>query len=141
MGRYSVEGCTQITGNHHYISQQDGTSAQDSKRIQDWLKENLTEEWVKEVCPPCSPDCNPFDYFVWGVFELQVIAKFRNKSNDLILKMKEVMGSLGRDTPAKACTSFRSKIEAVFTADGSFIEYVDCQYVSLLIFFYSDKIG
>jgi hypothetical protein len=49
--------------------------------------------------------------------------------------MKEVMGSLGRNTLAKACTSFRSRIEDVFTANGSFIEYVDCQYVSLLIFF------
>jgi hypothetical protein len=40
--------------------------------------------------------------------------------------MKEVMGSLGRGTLAKACTSFRSRIEAVFIADSSFIEYVDC---------------
>jgi hypothetical protein len=36
--------------------------------------------------------------------------------------MKEQVGSLARDTFAKACTSFRSKIEAVFTAGGSFIE-------------------
>jgi hypothetical protein len=55
--------------------------------------------------------------------------------------MKEGMGSLGRVTLAKACTSFRSRIEALFTADGSFIEYVDCQCVSLLIFFYFNKIG
>jgi hypothetical protein len=55
--------------------------------------------------------------------------------------MKEVMGSLGRDTLAKTCTSFRSRIEAIFTADGSFMEYFDCQYVSLLIFFYFNKIG
>jgi hypothetical protein len=38
--------------------------------------------------------------------------------------MKEVMGTLGRDTLAKACTSFRSRIDAFFAADGSFIEYV-----------------
>ncbi len=139
MRRYSVEGCTQITGNPYYIFKQDGTSDQDSKRMQDWL-ENLTEEWKEEVCPPSSPDCNPFDHFVWGVFELQVIAKFRNKYNDLIQKMKEMMGSLGSDTLAKACTSFRSRIEAVFTDDGSFIEYVDFQYVSLVIFFYFNKI-
>ncbi len=46
-----------------------------------------------------------------------------NKSKDLIQKMKEVMGSLARDTLAKACTctTFRSRIEVVFTADGSFI--------------------
>jgi hypothetical protein len=37
--------------------------------------------------------------------------------------MKEVMGSLGRDTLAMACMSFRSRMKAVFTADGSFIEY------------------
>jgi hypothetical protein len=40
---------------------------------------------------------------------------------DLTLKIKEVMGSLARDTLAKACMSFRSRIEVVFTADGSFV--------------------
>jgi hypothetical protein len=37
--------------------------------------------------------------------------------------MKKVMGFLARDTQVKACTSFRSRIEAVITADGSFIFY------------------
>ncbi len=98
--------------------------------------------WVEEVWLPSSSDCKPFDYFVWGVSELRVKAKSRNKSKDLIQKMKEVMGSLARDILAKACTSFRSRIEAILTADGSFIDYVDCQYVvSLLIFFYFNKIG
>jgi hypothetical protein len=55
--------------------------------------------------------------------------------------MKELMGFLARDTLVKACMSFRSRIEALCTADGSFIEYVDCQCVSLLIFFYFNKIG
>jgi hypothetical protein len=59
---------------------------------------------------------------LWGVSELRVIAKFRNKSKDLIQKMKEVMGSLARVFLAKACESFRSGIEVAFTADGSFIE-------------------
>ncbi len=45
------------------------------------------------------------------------------------------MGFLARDTLVKATMSFRSRLEAVFTADGSFNEYVDCQCVSLLIFF------
>jgi hypothetical protein len=111
------------------------------KEMQNWLKENLTEVWVEEVWLPSSPDCKPFDYFVCGVSELRVKAKSRNKSKDLILKMKEVMGSLARDTLAMACTSFRSRIEALFKADGSFIEYIDCQYVSLLTVFYFNKIG
>jgi hypothetical protein len=111
------------------------------KEMQNWLKENLTEVREKEVWLPSSPGCKPFDYFVCGVSELRVKAKSRNKFKDLIQKMKEVMGSLARATLAKACTSFRSRIEAHFTADGSFIEYVDCQYVSLLIVFYFVKIG
>jgi hypothetical protein len=90
--------------------------------MQNWLKENLTEVWVEEVWLPSSPDCKPFEYFLCGVSELWVKAKSRNKSKDLIQKMKEVMGSLTRDTLAKACTSFRSRIKVVFTADGSFIE-------------------
>jgi hypothetical protein len=37
--------------------------------------------------------------------------------------MKEVMGSLGRDTLVKVSTSFRARIGALFTANASFIEY------------------
>ncbi len=97
--------------------------------------------WVEEVWLPSSPDCKAFDYFVWGVSELRVKAKSCNKSKDLIQKMKGLMGFLARDTLVKACTSFRSRIEALFTADGSFIEHVDCQCASLQIFFYFNKIG
>jgi hypothetical protein len=49
-------------------------------------------------------------------------SKVSQQIQDLIQKMKEVMGSLARDTLAKACTSFSSRIEVVFAADGSFIE-------------------
>jgi hypothetical protein len=74
---------------------------------------------VEEVWLPSSPDCKPFDYFVLGVSELRVKAKSRNK--------KEVMGSFAMETlQVKACTSFRSRIEALFTADDIFVEYVDC---------------
>ncbi len=77
---------------------------------------------MEEVWPPSSPYCKPFDYFLCGVSELRANAKSRKKSKDLIQRTKEVMGSLARDTQAKACMSFRSWIEVVFTADGSFIE-------------------
>jgi hypothetical protein len=53
---------------------------------------------------------------------VRVNAKSSNKSKDLIQKIKEVMGAIVRDTVAMACTSFRSRIEVVFTADGSFTE-------------------
>jgi hypothetical protein len=57
---------------------------------------------------------------VWGEFELWVSAKSRNKTEDLIQKIKEVMGSLIKNTVAKAFKSLMSRIEAVITTDGSF---------------------
>jgi hypothetical protein len=86
------------------------------KEMQNWLKENLTEVWVEEVWLPSSPDCKPFDYVEWGVYELRVKAKSRNKSRDLIQKMKEVMGSLARNSLAKACSSFRSRLSSQIMA-------------------------
>jgi hypothetical protein len=72
--------------------------------------------------PPSSPDCNPVDYFVWGVTELKVYAAPHNKTEDLVKKIKEVMGYLDKHTVAKACRRFRSRIQAVVAADGDFIE-------------------
>ncbi len=51
-----------------------------------------------------------------------VKAKLLNKTEDLILKIKEVMGSLDRDTVVKAYKSYTARIGAVVTADGYFIE-------------------
>jgi hypothetical protein len=102
--------------------------------MQDWLQENLTEVLVEEVWPPSSPEC-PFDYFVLGVSELMVSAKSHNKFKDLIQKMKEEMGSLARDILAKACTSSRSRIEAVFTVTAVlFYKLILNMYLCIFIF-------
>jgi hypothetical protein len=78
--------------------------------------------WEKEVWPPSLPDCKPLDYFVWGVTELKVNTAPHNKTEDLVKKIKEVMGSLDKHTVAKACRRYHSRIEAVVAADGDFIE-------------------
>ncbi len=128
-------------GNCHYIFQQDRGPAHNKKRTQDWLKESLTEVFEKEIWPPSSTDCYSFVWTSLGVSGLRANLKPHNKTENLVPKIKEVMRSLDRNTMTKACMSFRSRMESVFTADGSFIECDDCQYVSLLIFFYFNKIG
>jgi hypothetical protein len=60
---------------------------------------------------------------VWGVTEIKVYAVPQNKTGDLTKRMKEVMGSLDRDTMVKACRRFCSRIEAVVANDSVFIEY------------------
>ncbi len=111
-----------LAENRHFIFQQGGAPAHNSKRAQDWLQKNLTEVWVKEIWPPSSPDWSPLDNFAWGVFELRVRAKPRNKTNDLILKIKGVMVSLARNIVMNTCKRFRSQFEAVVAADGSLID-------------------
>ena len=69
---------------------------------------------------PSSPYCNSFRYFVFGESEVWVIEKSLNKTNDLIQKMKEVLGSFNRDTVVKAYKSLRPRIWAGVNADGSF---------------------
>ncbi len=103
----------------------------------DWLKESLSELWEKEIWP----GCNPLDYFICGISEYRVNVKPHIITPYPISKIMEVMGSLDRDTMAKAFKRFRSSTEALAAADGHFIEKVDSQYVPLPAYFYFDKIG
>jgi hypothetical protein len=52
----SCQRMDQIAENRHFIFQQEGAPAHNIKRTQDWLQENLTEVWVKEIWPPSYPD-------------------------------------------------------------------------------------
>jgi hypothetical protein len=60
---------------------------------------------------------------VWDITDRHVNKTPHNNSDSLILKIKEVMGSLDRETVARACRQFWSRIEAMVEADGDFIEY------------------
>jgi hypothetical protein len=111
-----------VAAGRHYVFQQDGAPAHNSKATQDWCRENLPEFWPKEVWPPSSPDCNPLDYFVWSVCERDVNKAPHNNVASLVTKIKEVVASLPRDTVAKACRRFRQRIEAIVDASGDFFE-------------------
>ena len=72
--------------------------------------------------PPCSPDCNPLDYFVWGFLEKEVNRMPHNNAMSLKAEITRSMASLPRDTVVKACRQFRARLQAVVDANGDFIE-------------------
>ncbi len=111
-----------LAAGRHYVFQQDGAPAHNSKTTQEWCRENLPEFWPKEVWPPSSPDCNPLGYYVWSECEREVNKAPHNTAASLVAKIKEVMANLPRDTVAKACRRFRHRIEAVVEAGGNFFE-------------------
>jgi hypothetical protein len=57
-----------------------------------------------------------------GVFELHVIKAHHNTFASLVVMIKEVMGNFDTDTVAKACQSFRTRIEVVVEANRDFFK-------------------
>ena len=57
-----------------------------------------------------------------GVFELLVIKAHQNNIASLVVTIKEVMGIFDTDTVAKACRSFRTRIELVVEANHDFFK-------------------
>ncbi len=78
--------------------------------------------WSPDLWPPSSPDCNPLDYYVWGVVEREVNKVPHNTLDDVKTAAVEVMGHMDKDVLAKACGAFRSRLEAVVAAKGGHIE-------------------
>ena len=89
-----------------------------------WLKENLKNHWSKEIWPPSSPDCNPFDSSMWCEFERGVY-KQPSKSNTLAslrAKILEVMANMDREFIIHSFKKFWARIEAVVDASGDFMK-------------------
>jgi hypothetical protein len=86
-----------------------------------WCRENLPEACQTEFSPPSSPEGNFLGYFVWGVSELHVNKIPHNTLDSLVQKNKEVMGSLDRDTMARACMWLQPWIEALVEIECDFI--------------------
>jgi hypothetical protein len=83
-----------VAAGRHYVFQQDGAPAHNSKMAQDWCAANLLEFWPKEIWPPSSPDFNPRDYNVWRVCERDINKAPHNTAASLMAKIMEVMANL-----------------------------------------------
>ena len=57
-----------------------------------------------------------------GVFELHFNKASHNTVPSLVVKIKELMGNLDKDTLAMAYRGFRTKIEAVVEVNGNFFK-------------------
>jgi AraC-like DNA-binding protein len=111
-----------VANGRHFIFQQDSAPAHAAKKTQEWLKKNVPEFWEKDVWPPSSPDCNPLDYFVWGVCERDVNRRPHNTIASVKSKIAQIMGEMDPDAVRRACSKFRARIEAVIKNAGDFFE-------------------
>jgi inhibitor of nuclear factor kappa-B kinase subunit alpha len=105
-----------------YVFQQDSAPAHKAKKTQAWLTMNVPYHWSPDLWPPSSPDCNPLDYYVWGVVEREVNKSYHNTLHEVKIAITAVMQQLDKDVVAKSCHAFRSRLEAVVAAKGGHIE-------------------
>ena len=86
-------------GRPPYVFQQDSAPAHKARTTQAWLFANVPYHWSPDLWPPSLPDCNPLDYFVWGVLESEVNSRpYNNKEalkaaiRDAVLNMDMLSG-------------------------------------------------
>ncbi|QQP55236.1 Uncharacterized protein FKW44_008361, partial [Caligus rogercresseyi] len=84
--------------------------------------QNLPYHWSPDLWPPSSPDCNPLDYFFWGMVENKTSKHAHNTLDSLRAAIVEEFANMKKDVVAKACGRFRHRLEMVVAADGGYIE-------------------
>lgn len=111
-----------VAAGRPYVWQQDSAPCHTSRKTQAWLSENFDDHTGPEVWPPSSPDCNPLDFYVWGAVERDTNRSSCNTKDELKCRITRAFRGLQRETVTKACSRFRSRMEAVIDAGGGFIE-------------------
>ncbi len=88
-----------------------------------WLKAKLKKNhWSKEIWPPSSQDCNPFDSSMWCEFERETSKKPHNTLASLRAKILEVMAKMDKEFVIHYYKKFWSRIETVVDSSGDFIK-------------------
>ncbi|UYV71391.1 hypothetical protein LAZ67_8002951 [Cordylochernes scorpioides] len=103
-----------VAAGRKYVFQQDSAPAHKAKKTQSWLTLNVPSHRGPDIWPPNSPDCNPLDYYVWGVVERDVNKAPHTTIQSVKKAVHTVMTQMDKVIVAKACASFRTRLETVF---------------------------
>ncbi|UYV80082.1 hypothetical protein LAZ67_18001632 [Cordylochernes scorpioides] len=107
-----------VAAGRKYVFQQDSAPAHKAKKTQSWLTLNVPSHWGPDIWPPNSPDCNPLDYYVWGVVERDVNKAPHTTIQSVKKAVHTVMTQMDKVIVAKACASFRIRLETVRFKEG-----------------------
>lgn len=111
-----------VIGDRPYTFQQDSAPAHTAKVVQNFLRSEFCRFWPKDLWLANSPDCNPCDFYLWGILAEKVGAAPHSSVPALKRAITREMSRLNPADVSRACRSFRSRIEAVIAAKGGHIE-------------------
>lgn len=108
--------------NGNYVWQQDSAPGHKAKKPQEWLRRHFAEHWSPDMWPPASPDANPLDYGVWGVFKGRACDRHHMTVESLVNSVDNAWANMTEDFIIKTCSKFRGRLEAIIAANGGHIE-------------------
>ena len=117
-----ISWCNQVAGGRPWVWQQDSAPAHKSKETQAWLQKECYDFVPFSHWPHSSPDLNSLDSFVWSYVENITSMTSHNTKASLIAAIRRVFAELLPALVEKAYSQFRTRIEAVSEAKGSYIE-------------------
>ncbi len=82
----------------------------------------MKNHWSKDILPPSSQYCDPFDIFMWSEVEREVSKCPHITLASLKVMTSDVMTHHDREVIIHACKRFWSWIEAVMEATGVLIK-------------------
>ena len=106
-----------------FVLQQDNAPAHAARATQQFLIEELGDDfWPSSMWPPSSPDCNPLDYYVWNQVARTACTDTHCDIQELKNDVEAAWCGQEPENIKRACKSFRKRIQAVYNADGGYIE-------------------
>lgn len=72
--------------------------------------------------PPSSPDFNPLDYYVWNAVSRMACTSSHANIDELKSAAEAAWYEQEPEDIKHACKSFRRRIQAVYDADGGYVE-------------------
>ncbi|CAM1326495.1 Uncharacterised protein r2_g3551 [Pycnogonum litorale] len=106
------------------IFMQDGAPSHTAKHTVVYLNNNCSSFISPQEWPPCSPDLNPVDYFVWSALERLVYhdgVEIQNV-NDLRRRILRAWQELPQDSINKAILKWPRRLQEVVNQNGGHIE-------------------
>ena len=106
-----------------FVFQQDGAPSHTARETVAFLKEKCPDFIAPGEWPPCSPDLNPIDYFVWSAMEEKVYRGDRIQNvEDLKTRILQAWEEIPQSWISKAISKWRRRMEAIVQNGGGHIE-------------------
>lgn len=107
-----------------FVFQQDGAPSHTARSTIQFLTDHECEFIEPNMWPPCSPDLNPLDYFVWSALTQKV---YRGQpvrdEEDLKRRIIRAWEDLPQESLAKAIGKWKNRLRQVVREEGGHIEH------------------